>query len=281
MLRSLPVRLAIRLVGVLVLWFFISFVAAVLSGSTSLPLIVTKAIGLVLSTGALMWLCRLDKRSLEHAGVQVRQGWKSFLIGLGIGAALYTVIIVIAAFTGLYKVEAVTFNGGALLGSFALLAIAATYEEVLFRGVLLQGLETGFGSWLAVLLNAVLFGLLHASNAGATITSTLSVALAGLAFGLAFVKYRNLWLLSGLHLGWNFSQGPIYGVAVSGTEFSSLFQSSQQGPAFLTGGAFGFEASMFTFVLCVATCVFLLPNLKPVLPSWVSSKTESPLSTAR
>jgi uncharacterized protein len=274
MFRSLPVQLGIRFVGVLVLCFLISFVGAMLSGSTPLPLIITKAIGLVLSIAALVWLCRLDKRTLEHAGLHVHQGWKSFLIGLGIGAALYTAIIVVAALAGLYNVETITFNAVALLSGFALLTIAASYEEILFRGVLLQGLEAGFGSWLAVVFSAILFGLLHASNSSATFTSILSVALAGFAFGLAFIKYRNLWLVSGIHLGWNFLQGPIYGVAVSGNEFSSLIQSTQQGSILLTGGAFGFEASLLTFLLVIVVSGLLMPKLTTVLPLWSSKQTQ-------
>jgi hypothetical protein len=68
-----------------------------------------------------------------------------------------------------------------------------------------------------------------------------------------------LWFPIGLHAGWNFSEGSIYGLSVSGfTAKGALTQGTLTGPAILTGGAFGPEASIIAVVLCLFVAVLLL-----------------------
>jgi hypothetical protein len=101
--------------------------------------------------------------------------------------------------------------------------------------------------------------LLHAGNHGATTASTLAIALeAGILLAAAYVLTRSLWLPIGLHFGWNFTEGGIFGAAVSGGKSHGLIATSFSGPDWLTGGAFGPEASVPAVVLCVITAMILL-----------------------
>ncbi len=84
------------------------------------------------------------------------------------------------------------------------------------------------------------------------------MGLAGLSLGAVFAWTRDLWLLIGLHVMWNFMQGPLFGVAVSSNVFQSLIRPRIQGPEVFTGGAFGFEAGAITVALCLVSTVWLL-----------------------
>ena len=81
---------------------------------------------------------------------------------------------------------------------------------------------------------------------------------AGLLLGSAYKWSGTLWLPIGIHWSWNFFQGPIFGFAVSGNETPSLVKSVIDGPAWLTGGAFGAEASVPAFVVGLAFAIVFM-----------------------
>jgi len=138
--------------------------------------------------------------------------------------------------------------------------LAAVGEELAFRGGLFRLLEERLGTAIALAISAALFGLLHALNTGATIISTVSIALeAGVLLGAAYALTRNLWFPIGLHLGWNFTEGGIFGVAVSGGHVTNgVFSVSLVGRTLLTGGAFGPEASIVATAVSLALAVVFL-----------------------
>jgi hypothetical protein len=106
--------------------------------------------------------------------------------------------------------------------------------------------------WIAVTLTALFFGLGHLNNPHATVWSAIATALeAGVSLGAAYMATRSLWFAMGMHTAWNVLQGTIFGVAVSGNgaPTDSLFQPLIQGNPWLTGGAFGIEASVIAVVL--------------------------------
>jgi membrane protease YdiL (CAAX protease family) len=101
-----------------------------------------------------------------------------------------------------------------------------------------------------VILSALIFGFLHIWNPNATLFSSVSIALtAGVILAMLYVITRRLWVPIGLHIGWNLTLGGVYGAPVSGGEPGGIVVSDFTGPDWLTGGAFGPEASIIT--LCV------------------------------
>ena len=123
-------------------------------------------------------------------------------------------------------------------------------EELLFRGILFRWIEEFGGSWVALIVTSVLFGLAHSQNPNATWFSSLAIGVeAGLMLGGAYMLTRSLWMPMGLHAAWNFTQGPILGVPVSGLPEHGLVTARLSGPAILSGGAFGLEASVIALVV--------------------------------
>lgn len=178
--------------------------------------------------------------------------------GVLVGAALFTITIGILWGLGYYTITGVNdwmIAVPALAGAL----ISGMFEETLFRGILFRMVEERLGTWLALLISALLFGLLHLGNPNATWFAAVAIALeAGVLLAAAYVLTRRLWLAIGIHLAWNFTQGGVFGVAVSGNQAGGLLQSSLAGPEFLSGGEFGAEASIVAVLVCAAAGVYLL-----------------------
>lgn len=135
---------------------------------------------------------------------------------------------------------------------------AAVTEELMFRGFAVQALERLLGSWIALPITALFFGLTHMFNPGATLWSGLAIAIeAGGLLGAAFLWRRNLWFAIGLHFAWNSAVGLI-GINVSGHATPGLLVAEVSGPALLTGGAFGIEGSVVTVLLSLLLAVPML-----------------------
>ena len=144
---------------------------------------------------------------------------------------------------------------GPLVGAIS----AGVVEELVFRGLLLRILESALGSWLALALSAAVFGLLHLLVPHSSLSSAIAIMLeSGVLLGGAYFVTRRLWLPIGLHIGWNFTQGGIFGIAVSGHPSTGLLQAQLSGPRWLSGGAFGAEASVAAIGVCLPVTVLLL-----------------------
>jgi membrane protease YdiL (CAAX protease family) len=154
-------------------------------------------------------------------------------------------------------------------GGFPWPALATVYlpavfhEELLFRGYVFQKIRL-WNRGVAVVSTALVFAALHMVNNFVTPLALANLFLAGVLLALAFERYRRLWFPIGLHLGWNIISGPILGYPVSGyVNPASIFRVEGSGPAWLTGGAFGIEGSVWIGVVEVAAIAGLLRMRAP------------------
>ena len=201
-----------------------------------------------------------------------------FAVGSAMGFGLISATIACLWFGGYYRVE----GWGQLPAASTLISVglvAAFAEEILIRGIIFRITEESLGTWLATVISALLFGLLHLLNPNSTWIAALCVAVeAGILLAAAYVTTRRLWLPIGMHFAWNFSQGGIFGVAVSGAAASGMVRSTLTGPDLLSGGAFGAEASIFAVLICTSVAVFLMVlavrNGQIIRPFWSRSAKE-------
>ncbi|TCV95706.1 hypothetical protein EC912_10250 [Luteibacter rhizovicinus] len=181
------------------------------------------------------------------------------LLGLAAGFALFSAVVGVLWSFGAFTVSGINHDV-VWLGPILVLGVGAGVgEEIISRGVLFRIVEEGLGTWAALLISAAFFGGMHLGNPNATTWSALAIALeAGLLFGLVYHVTRSLWVCMGMHAAWNVAQGPFYGIPVSGFDQHGLLASHMQGPDWLTGGAFGAEASVVALALCsILTAVCL------------------------
>jgi hypothetical protein len=210
--------------------------------------------------GAMLIVERLTiNASLTRMGLGAAHALRDLLLGTLLGAALFSVVILELAAGGYYKIVALHVTPDLIVAALILFSGAA-FEELLFRGVIFRLTEEWTGTWIALAVSAVIFGLVHVGNPGATWVSTIAIALeAGILLAAAFVVTRNLWFPIGLHFAWNFFEGPIYGTQVSGHVFgASALIAHVNGPPLLTGGSFGPEAGLFAILPCLGVAAALL-----------------------
>lgn len=174
------------------------------------------------------------------------------------GMLLFAITIGVLWAGGLYHVAG-TNTWTAMAQPLLLAAGAAYVEELIVRGILFRNIEDMLGSWIALAITATIFGLLHMANPHATIVAAVAIALeAGVLLGAAYLATRRLWLAIGIHFGWNFVQGGIFGVAVSGVTSNGLLRGELHGPPLLSGGSFGAEGSVIAVVACLAVAIPLI-----------------------
>jgi len=146
-----------------------------------------------------------------------------------------------------------------LLSFFFLVACG---EEVLFRGILFRVIDEKWGTAAALGFSALLFGMFHIFNPGATLWSSVAIAIeAGLLLGAAYKFSGTIWLPIGIHWGWNFMEGPVLGFAVSGNGSlpgGTVCEAVVSGPDIISGGAFGLEASIFAAVIGLAIAAWFV-----------------------
>ncbi|HRH45967.1 MAG TPA: type II CAAX endopeptidase family protein [Pyrinomonadaceae bacterium] len=251
----------------------------------------TSLISTVLAT-ILGWLCGkiFEDLPLKALGWVFNRTWlKDFLLGLILGGLSIAFAVLLAMPTdGISLVRNQTTEMNlivwTLISSFGVFFIAAAAEEVMFRGYVMQTLFRAKLAWLGILLTSLPFALAHLGNPDANIISTINTGLAGIWFGIAYLKTRSLWFPFGLHLAWNWFQGAVFGINVSGISQiapNPLLRAIDQGPTWLTGGHYGVEAGFVcTIALLVSMLlIWFLPTLKPTADMLALTDQENPKST--
>lgn len=205
------------------------------------------------------WIERAPDQELEFDGAG-----RELSLGLIGGTLLFSVMTAIVALLGGFEV--LGLRGFGMIWSMAAMAVfSGVFEEILMRGIVFRQLEAWLGSWLALALSSALFGALHIMNPGASWFSSVAIAVeAGILLGAAYMLTRRLWLAIGIHAAWNFTQGWVFSVPVSGGEAPlGLLITRRLGPDWLTGGAFGLEASVVAMVVAtLAGLVMLLMAIR-------------------
>ncbi len=199
---------------------------------------------------------RLDRRSFASLGLDW-DAWavKDLLAGFLIAGALLGLVFLLEWAAGWLRFEGFAWQQEAapqvLRGVLVDLAIFITvgwYEELLTRGYWLKNLADGLGLHWAVIVTSAVFAVLHLQNPNASLVIILGLTAGGLFFAFAVLWTRQLWLPVGLHIGWNFFEGTVFGFPVSGTESYRLIRHTVNGPAWITGGDFGPEAGAVVLV---------------------------------
>lgn len=201
--------------------------------------------------------------------------------GLGFiaGALLFSATLGALYVAGAYRVTAIA-AWTVMVAPFFTMIVVGFLEEILFRGIIFRILQNWLGSWIALALSVVFFVLAHMGNEGATLIGLAAVAAAGLLLSAAYMVTQRLWLSIGIHVGWNFTQGGLFSVPVSGHPAQGMIQGALSGPTWLTGGAFGVEGSVFAVVTVLAGAVALLTYVakhQVIAPAWRAPKINQAL----
>ena len=244
---------------------FISIVAVLAVTMAMIPpsaprAVVYLASSLITLTIALFlgWICgrSLEGLPFKALGASFTKGSLTNLVaGAVIGGVTLALAVLLAVLFGGLRFE---FQGAdTSLGiSFIVIIVAAAAEEALFRGYPFQTFVRSGLAWLAIVITSAIFAAAHLQNPNWSIISVVNTVAAGVWFGIAYLKTRDLWLVFGMHFMWNWLQGAVFGIEISGlTALTpvSLLREVDRGPAWLTGGTYGVEGGIVTTVALIVS----------------------------
>lgn len=207
----------------------------------------------------------LDKRSIESLGLKLnRQTMIDLLAGIGITLIQMGLIYLLMFWLGWITFEGFAWEFDALslvientLIFFAMFVLVGWHEELLSRGYHLQTIASGLNLLWGVIISSAVFGALHLGNPSANWISTTGIFLAGIFFAYGYIRTKQLWLPIGMHLGWNFFEGVIFGFPVSGLDIYALTRIQVHGPELWTGGAFGPEAGLIVLPALILGAILI------------------------
>ena len=214
-----------------------------------------------------LWLRWAEGRPLATLGFVKKGSLVELVKGLAVGFLLFSLVALLMLLSG-----AGSFEWGQLtlepflyiLILLPLWMIQGGAEELVTRAWLFPAVSAKSNIFIGILISSALFGALHLFNPGVTILSIVNIILDGIFACFLMLKYDNMWVLAGMHGAWNFVQGNIYGIQVSGQGASAsiLNYSSQSSVDFLSGGAFGAEGSIFASIVLIGCIAYLYWSLK-------------------
>jgi membrane protease YdiL (CAAX protease family) len=205
---------------------------------------------------AIYWLVMKFMAGRRVQELQLQRAGNELILGAAVGLILIGVSVGIIMMLGGYSF---TWSATNAVGSILAMAIgAAIMEELIFRGLFLQAVEKRLGSWFALAVTSLFFGLAHLPNPGATLWSSIAIVIeAGILLGAGFLWRRNLWFAMGLHFAWNALEGML-GIPVSGITTQGFFEVQLSGSPWLTGGSFGLEASIVPIIVSLLIAIPML-----------------------
>ncbi len=208
------------------------------------------------------WMIFLEKR--DPVETSFASLWPDVRLGFGIGFLYFVAITLTMILIGSYRIEGINIDIEQILQNFFLMIVVAIGEEIVFRGIIYRMIADRYNMYVALVVSALLFGFIHITNPGATVWSSFAISIeAGIMLGLAYSYRQTLWVPIGIHLSWNFSQGQIFGYAVSGMDIPSpIIQPVITGHELVTGGAFGAEASVIAVVLSFVISYMLYKKIR-------------------
>ena len=247
-------RLLIQTLLWLVLMFGLVILFGFISGRLFSNQLFLSVIASLFSVTISVFLARkfLDRRSILSLGLKtdLRALW-DLLVGIGIAAAMMAFIYALEWAFGWLSFEGFAWQNqsmdAVLIGTLEMLLVfilVGWEEELLSRGYHLQNFASGINLPWGVILSSLIFALMHLGNPNVSVMAVLGLIAAGFFLAFGYLRTWQLWLPIGLHIGWNFFEGTVFGFQVSGLEIYRLVEQTVQGPQIFTGGEFGPEAGL-------------------------------------
>ena len=225
----------------------------------------------IVTVGFVLAYCLiLEKRSLTSLGFSKR-GWAAeYGWGLLGGVVLFSLPVLLCLTTGTLTLSpaAASPSWEMLLLFFVAFLIQGLSEELLCRSYLMVSLSRSLPLWLCVVLNALIFSLLHLANTHLTAIALINIFLFGIFASLLTLRRGSIWMVAGLHSMWNFAQANLFGLPVSGIKGlpSPLIAERIDGgwKNLIRGGAFGLEGGLAVTVVLTVACgvVLFMPTKK-------------------
>lgn len=262
LLAQLPLGITAAIIGFLV--YGSQAITELLQLTSTIPgLLVTLIAGfLPIYFLCWLWVWAFERRSYWSLGLPKARAVGRYATGALVGLVMFAASVALVGAPGMLTFEAESggLRGLAAFAPIALILVGwvvqGAAEEVLCRGLILPVVGARFGVVAGVVVSSLVFALLHGINPGITALALLNLALFGVFTAVYALREGGIWGVCALHSTWNWAQGNIFGLQVSGSDSSpaTIVDLAENGPDWFTGGSFGPEGGLaVTVVLLVAT----------------------------
>jgi len=211
-----------------------------------------------------------EKRNAEEVLI-TSASIKEFSSGSLLGISMITIIMALMWITGHFTITGIN-TSATLFQSFLYHSFFAFLQDIIYFAIIFRILEKNLGSWIAVIISAMIFGFKHLLFPGYTLWSVIAQTLeAGILFSAMFILTRKIWYILGFHLLWNYIQfGLILGFKSEG--LTAFFIPEFSGSGLITGMPVGFEASVLTVIIGTLLGIYILSKSRKngnfILPAW-------------
>ncbi|CMY43129.1 caax amino protease family [Streptococcus pneumoniae] len=224
------------------------------------------AFGFILNT-VFRWTRKVEKRPIRTLGFYRENFLSNLLKGFSLGLALFPLTLLGLVALGQYRLDSIhldTYSLAFTLFTIPFWILQGTAEELVTRAWLIPQLAKRTNLKVAIIISSSLFTLLHLGNPGITFLSAIDLFLFGVAMSLYLLKTDTIWGIGGIHGAWNFAQGNLFGVLVSGqSSGTSIMKFTPQGNQdWLSGGSFGIEGSIVSSIILFLLILYLAYQLK-------------------
>lgn len=243
------------------------FIASILFatvGRSSTTAMVSENLSLIFAIlfNVFVWGMLVQKRKIASFGFVKENVGRSYLKGLLTGFVLLSLSLLISVATGSIKMTGISkdINIFAQLALFLSFCVQGMSEEVLCRGFFIPSFTRRYPVVIAVVLNSVFFAALHLMNPGIGMLPEVNLLLFGITASLYFIYTENIWGIGALHAMWNYVQGNLYGVKVSGIDMGDTIFTSESvaGKELINGGSFGLEGGLGVTIVYSAMIIILI-----------------------
>ena len=210
-------------------------------------------------------MTKISKLKIEQLGFTKDNIVFSYLKGALFGTLqIFTVFFIIFGLKAIDVYYVGNISILLLIKIFIIFIFQALLEEILFRGYLMPFFSKVIGIKFTITLLSFLFTCIHLFNPNLDLIGLANVFLAGVTFSLIYYYTGNLWLVGAMHTLWNFILGFIVGSQISGiiTYNSVFFSIPVENKDLISGGVFGFEASIVTTIVELTISLFVIYLIK-------------------
>ena len=210
-------------------------------------------------------MTKISKLKIEQLGFTKDNIVFSYLKGALFGTLqIFTVFFIIFGLKAIDVYYVGNISILLLIKVFIIFIFQALLEEILFRGYLMPFFSKVIGIKFTIILLSFLFTCIHLFNPNLNVVGLVNVFLAGVTFSLIYYYTGNLWIVGAMHTLWNFILGFIVGSQISGiiTYNSVFFSIPVENKDLISGGVFGFEASIVTTIVELTISLFVIYLIK-------------------
>ena len=270
------VRIILGLLVCFAAFIIVQNVVSKLLGLTGMDKDFRNLIKGIVASVAVIIAYKLFYRKIENREVteiSVKGIAKNLTFGIIVGLALQSLTVLVIYLNNGFKIVSINPVSFIIIPITVAFTVAI-FEEILIRGIIFRIIEEKLGSYIALIISAIIFGGLHLINPSSSLISATCVAVeGGLLLGAAYIYSRSLWLPIAIHFAWNFMQSGILGAITSGNEkTNSLLTTQISGANIITGGEFGPEGTIQAILFClIAAIVLMYLNVKRnklIKPYW-------------